>query len=508
MIGKTWCACIAAAVVCATVAAAPRSKLVQPKKAIAIVLNGERLAVGASPRVYKYHLMVPVRSIIEALGLDFTHDGASVVTHVGAKTITLTVGSLLATVDGRAIQLDAAPVVIVDTLYAPLRFFTDALGAQSSFDRKSNTVSIVAQLVGRSGNGLTIRGDTIEQDGTATAVDLNSSPPTITLTYNASVRTVDVQSNAIVDLQDVNANVTIPGELSDVHAGDYVHLVGDRSGVYHVTDEFGSRVGTVQAVADGQLVLDDGHVVVPSRSTQISIDGTPATVADLQRGDAVTIRYNVESNETRELLVSRPIAPGTAAPGQTASIVSVTTNATRPLRAGETLVVTIRGTPGGAARFDVGPYVSGIAAAQRSPGVYVGSYAIPSGANFADVPVIGHLRVGGQDAPAVGSASTISASSSPPGVIDFAPDDGTTVNNSRPAIYAMFASDAVPVNPSSIVIHVNGRDVTADSVRTPRFIEYAPGVSYPDGQVRITVRVADLAGNVTSKSWSFTIRAH
>jgi hypothetical protein len=385
------------------------------------------------------------------------------------------------------------------------------LGAQTSFDPATHTVTIVAQLVGRSGDGRSVHGNVVEQSGTATAIDLDSVPPTITLTYNASVRTVNVQPNAIVDLQDVNASVTIPGELSDVRPGDFVHLVGDRAGVHHVIDEFGSRVGTVAAVADGQLVLGDGHVIVPTRTTQISINGAISTVADLRPGDAATVRYNVESNEPRSILISRPISDVTNAPQAPAAITAITSvqvDATQPLRAGDRLGVTIRGSADGAATFDIGPYVSGISTTQREPGVYVGFYDIPSGANFADVPVIAHLRANGQDAVAMGSTTTISASSSPPGVTDFAPDSGVIVNNARPAIYATFVSDAVAVNPSSIALWVNGRNVTADSVRTPGFIEYEPGLSYPDGQMHVTVRVADLAGNVTTKTWSFIIRTH
>ena len=102
----------------------------------------------------------------------------------------------------------------------------------------------------------------------------------------------------------------------------------------------------------------------------------------------------------------------------------------------------------------------------------------------------------------------LSASSVPPGIVDFAPDGGTTVNSDRPAIYATFAVDAVPVNPSSATIWVNGHDVTSDSVRTPQFIQYVPAYPYPDGQVHVTVRVADQAGNSMTKSWTFTIRTH
>src|SRR5581483_541003 len=200
-----------------------QAKHVTPKKSggIALFLNGQRLALNPSPIVYKGRLLVPVRRIIEALGLDFQQSGKSITTHVGYKTVTLQVDSQRADVNGDPVDLDAPPVEIKYVLYAPLRFFTDILGAQASFDRRGNAVSIVAELIGVSGNGIMTKGNRVEEVGTATAIDLNSDPPTITLTYNASVRTVPVVANAQISLQDVNANATVPGELSDVHPGDF-----------------------------------------------------------------------------------------------------------------------------------------------------------------------------------------------------------------------------------------------------------------------------------------------
>ena len=96
-------------------------------------------------------------------------------------------------------------------------------------------------------------------------------------------------------------------------------------------------------------------------------------------------------------------------------------------------------------------------------------------------------------------------SSNPPGVSDFAPSENARVNTSSPAVFATFAAGAVPVNPSSIIMWVDGRDVTADCVRSPQYIQYMPAYSYPEGTVRVTVRVGDVAGNVTTKSWTFTI---
>ena len=142
---------------------------------------------------------------------------------------------------------------------------------------------------------------------------------------------------------------------------------------------------------------------------------------------------------------------------------------------------------------------------EQTAGTYVGSYVIPRGANFSDIALIGRLTIGNATAQAA-APQTISASSMPPGIGDFAPDANSTINTNRPAVYASFIADAVPVNPASILLWINGRDVTSECVRTAQFIQYFPSYEYPNGPVRVTVRVADLAGNTTTKSWSFTIR--
>src|SRR5581483_10134634 len=121
---------------------------------IALVLNGTRMAVNPAPVFYRYHLLVPVRRVLGALGLAFDKERRIVRTYAGAKTIALEIGSRIARVNDQPVELDSEPVEIKNTLYAPLRFFTDALGAQAVFDRQTNSVEIISTLVGRSGNGI------------------------------------------------------------------------------------------------------------------------------------------------------------------------------------------------------------------------------------------------------------------------------------------------------------------------------------------------------------------
>ena len=472
---------------------------------ITIVINGNPLPIDPPPLFEESFLFVPVQRTLSALGLPFDRAGKHVTTQVGSKSVSLEVGGRFAQVNGNRISLDAPSVERHGTLYAPLRFFTDVLGAQASYDKRTKTVTIVAQLIGRSEAGVVATGSGFTRTGTVAAVDVLSDPPTLTLGYDTGPKTIPIAPNAIVEMQDVNADVATPGELGDVRPGDFARVEMQKNGrVVRVVDAFGSRNGQIVAVAGNQFVLNDGQVIAMGRTTEVALNGKAAGFSDLRAGDVVTVRYNVESNEVREVLASRSIAAPTAAG---TGPLTVSANASRPLRAGETVNVRLHGTAGGAASFDVGSYVTNLAMHETAPGDYVGSYRIPAGANFALAPVIGHLDLHGASYEAQ-AAQTISASSSPPGIVDFAPDNGVTVNSDRPAIYATFAADAVAVDPSSAAIWVNGRDVTSDSVRTPQFIQYVPAYPYPDGPVRVTVRVADAAGNATTKSWSFTIRTH
>ncbi len=496
-----------AAMIAVSTTASAHARPPAAKGAIAIIINGNPLPIEPSPRFEKGLLFVPVRRTLLALGLPFNRTGNRVTTQVGSKQVTLTVGSRFALIDGNRVTLDGPSFEIKGVLYAPLRFFTDVLGAQTGFDRRTNTVTVVAQLIGRSEAGLVSTGSGFTRLGTVAAVDVLSNPPTLTLGYDTGPKTTPIAPNATIEMQDVNACVTTPGELGDIRPGDFARIEMRKDGrVERVVDAFGTHNGRIVAVAGNQFVMNDGQVIASGRTTEVALNGSAAGFGDLRPGDIVTVRYNVDSNEVREVLASRSVASMSTAPA--AAGIEVLADTAHPLRAGDTVNVRLHGASGGAATFDIGSYVTSQAMHEASPGQYVGSYQIPRGANFTQAPVIGRLVVHGGVAAVAQAPQTISASSVPPGIADFAPDSGVTINNDRPAIYATFVSDAVPVNPSSAAIWVNGHDVTSDSVRTPQFIQYVPAYAYPDGPVRVTVRVADGAGNTTTKSWTFTIRTH
>jgi hypothetical protein len=460
---------------------------------IALVINGTTLAANPPPLIVHDRVLVPVRRILTALGLSFLKDGPVVRTYAGANAVTI-----------------AETTEIKYTLYAPLRFLTSALGAQAVYDRQTNSVEITSTLLGRTGNGIVERDGGVREMGTITAIDLNSTPATLTLTYNASVRTLQIRPDAKVLVQDVSTGTDNFGEVQDVHVGDYAQLQLDEGGqVKQIVDAYGSRTGSVAAAGAGEIVLGDGHVITPSRDTTVTLNGEAATIDDLGVGDDVMVLYNIDSSEPRQIIATRASASeGDAETARGAvAITAIDVSPSGPLRAGETLRVALHGTPGGGvAHYDLGPYVRNQGLQETSPGVYTGSYLVHPGINFADAPIFGHLTVGGIDAPQTVSTATVSIATEPPGIDDFAPDNGATVNNVRPGIYATFAAGTVPVDSSSAKIVVNGRDVTASSLRTSRFIEYLPGIDYPPGPMHVLVQVSDAAGNVATKAWVFFIK--
>ncbi len=478
----------------------------KPILPIAIVINGTRQAIEPPPRFYRNQLLVPVRRILSALGLAFERQGKQITTSAGAKTFVFTVGSTAALIDGKPVILDAPPVEIQNVLYAPLRFFAQALDAQAVYNRQSNAVEIISTLLGRSGNGIVSENGGVEAMGDVAAIDVLSDPPTITLTSNASARTIPIAPNATIYVQDVITGTSNPAELTDLHAGDYAHVYLDRDRkVKEIVGAYGSRTGKIAAAAGGEIVLQDGQVIVPSRETTVTLNAAPVPIERLSIGDSVMVRYNIDSSQPREIIATRAGATA-AASSAGPTIAGLDLAPDRPLRQNDQLFVTLRGTPGGAATFDIGPYVVRQPMHEDQPGQYSGAYTVRRGVNFSDTPVFGHLSLRGTEAAVVSSTRTVSVSTSPPGIGDFAPDAGAIVNSVRPSVYVTFTSGTVPVNASSEQLVVNGHDVTSESTRTPLFIQYTPGVDLPRGDIRVSVRVADRAGNAATKSWSFAIR--
>jgi hypothetical protein len=484
-----------------------------PERNIAIVVNGQQLASRPGPRIVAGRVLVPIVHIFSALAIPISHNHNALVAEAPTETIRLVRGSRRAYIGRREIFLDVAPMEIDGTTYVPLNLL-DVLGASASYDSRAHRVVISSTLVRRVTPSQNVGAGRVRISGNVTAIDTLSEPQSITITYRESVRTIAITSGAKFVLADVVARTQQPGELTDLHVGDAVSVTVNADGtVALVEDTYGSRAGTIAAVSGTSIVLDNGHVLTPDKTTAITRDGNPASLSDLRVGDTVTQRMNPQTGETRQLIAislatstPAPAASGQTATPQAVNIVSFTAEPLRPLRLGEKFAFALHGTPGGRASFDIGAFITGVPMKEESPGVYAGSLTVPPGMNFAQMSVYGHLTAGGV-ATTQEAVNKISAATIAPQITDIAPAGGQVVNNNKPSIYATFAAPTdLGVDPRTVTLKVNGKDVTSSVTRTSSFVTYTSGVPLPDGQVNVTVAVADFAGNEASRSWTFTIQ--
>ncbi len=94
-----------------------------------------------------------------------------------------------------------------------------------------------------------------------------------------------------------------------------------------------------------------------------------------------------------------------------------------------------------------------------------------------------------------------------PTVASLSPFHGAMVGNDRPLITALFDDRASGsgVNPSSVVILVNGGNVTSLASVGASGFAYIPANPLPNGMVTVFVSFSDNAGNQANVTWSFTV---
>ncbi|HEY0797575.1 MAG TPA: copper amine oxidase N-terminal domain-containing protein, partial [Candidatus Baltobacteraceae bacterium] len=394
----------------ATTSPATTGTTEKPVRAIGVFINGEPLQTETPPQVFDGRVYLPMRAVFAALGIGLDHSDDTFTASLPEGTVVLRLNSATVLVNGQRKFLDGPVLRANGVTYVPLRTLTTAVGAVVSYDQRGARIEIVSAYIGKNvgpeepsiGGGSTVT-------GVVAAIDLNSAPPSVTVVAGGLSRTIAITSGARVYVEDASVHSQAPATLADVHVGDALRAVLARDGrVVQVHDFFKSSSGTIAAVSPTAFVLQNGHVITPSRSTTITLNTVVTVLGDLKVGDYVSVRSNPETGELREIIASRASLQ-TQAPQTTVNINSFTISATRPLRAGESFDATLVGTPAGTATFDIGDAVVGLPMREQSPGTYVGHLTIPDRFNVAQVPIYGHLLVNGSDAPRALAPTQLSA---------------------------------------------------------------------------------------------------
>lgn len=130
---------------------AGQAEPVWPATDIRVYLDGEPLASEVPPALKNDRTMVPVRALLEGMGATVSWDGLryDVLAEFGESRLFLKVGNDRAVVDGREVLLDAAPYIAGDRVLVPLRFVAEAFGLQVQWDGAKRTVRIATPVTGK-----------------------------------------------------------------------------------------------------------------------------------------------------------------------------------------------------------------------------------------------------------------------------------------------------------------------------------------------------------------------
>lgn len=97
----------------------------------------------AQPVMVSGVAMLPAKTILNWMQAQVTITGPKVVAELGDRKLEMTAGSKTALVNGAGVSAPAAPVVKDGDLCVPLKFACEALGATTSWDAPTKTLSII-----------------------------------------------------------------------------------------------------------------------------------------------------------------------------------------------------------------------------------------------------------------------------------------------------------------------------------------------------------------------------
>ena len=111
---------------------------------ISVILNDKKLEFSQSPVIENGTTLVPMRAIFEAMGAEVNWDGETktVTSSKDNTSIKLTVDSNSAEVNGSNVSLAVPAKIVNGSTMVPLRFVSESLGAEVSWDGETKTVSI------------------------------------------------------------------------------------------------------------------------------------------------------------------------------------------------------------------------------------------------------------------------------------------------------------------------------------------------------------------------------
>lgn len=495
--------------------------------AIQVTINDKPVIFqGSQPQQINGSVMVPLRGVFEQLGASVQWNGMTRTIEAvrGTTDVILRVGQDTAYINNAAQPLDQAPTVFGSSTLVPLRFVAQAFGATVNWISETRTVAIRTVSAPLQASGPETKGGTVSGQ----IVALNpTGDQQIVISIEGRRVVVPVSTSTFIFLQrGKEPAVEVP--LDRLLPGDFVQVTrpdanGPATMVRASYDEVTGKIKSLGRLMSGSHVLTvqverkEDAILEISRAALITNHGTPVAWNDLHVGDDVAVRidttnqlgYAVNVTTATHVAVQPTPAPAPVVVDKQISVESIRVESTGPLKAGDMLKVTVRGTEGVRAAFSVSGIADAVPMTETTPGVYRGSYAVPANININGGAVVGRLvNKSGAQPVLIQAPQTVTIDSKAPTITNERPQSTGEVSTGVPRISATLDDGTGSgIDTSACKVALDGQDVTRDAIVEPTFLTYQPANVLTDGEHRVRVTVSDQVGNQATRDWTFVVNA-
>ena len=258
----------------------------------------------------------------------------------------------------------------------------------------------------------------------------------------------------------------------------------------------------LQEVAPG--VYRGTYAVRPSDR----IDPRQLLTARLRYGGSEAIARSFSYPPAFQSLASAPAPSATPSFGPTGGVqierFSMRTEGR--IEPGHELRFRLRGAPGADAWVDIPGVISGVDLAEVRPGLYEGAYTVRRRDDLASFDrAVATLRNGSQRM----TARVVIDRDGPrddraPQITELTPANGDRVSErGRTQISARVTDEGSGIDAASVRMRIDGRDVSGDTRLVDNEVRYRADLE--PGRYKAEVSVRDVAGNTTTKSWTFDV---
>lgn len=115
---------------------------------ITVILDGNIIVFDAAqPALVNNRTMVPMRKIFEALGAEVTWDDSTKTAKAtkNSMTVEITIGSNIMYSNGHPVEIDSPALLMRNKTYVPVRFISNALGADVKWDGENKIVYLTTK---------------------------------------------------------------------------------------------------------------------------------------------------------------------------------------------------------------------------------------------------------------------------------------------------------------------------------------------------------------------------